>query len=471
MQRTESEILEFKSSFGEWKEIIQTLCGFANKNGGTVIVGFDDSGQPTNLQIGKSTIEDFVNKIKTNTDPTLFPSVNRKTFALGEIVEISIPKSDFKPVFAFGRAYTRIGKNTIQLSANEIRKLAKKYTLPDFDSQMTNVNFSDFEFDEKLIAKINKKFFGFSESNACREILSEFKLIKNNKINKGAYLCFVKENKLFKNAQVKAARFKGNKPVSFIDMQDFTGNIINAVDDCLNFIKKHINRAVIIEGKPERTERWDYPLPALREAVINAIVHRDYNDKGNVQIRIFDDSLEIWSPGLLPKEIDIESIEITGRSIPGNTVLADIFHTLNYIEAWGTGLSRIIEYSKQFGIGKPEFKHIQGALVIKFFRNVPDDVTDKLTDEHIPYQTKNQELTNEGLMSDLTEGLNEGLKGLFHEIFYNPGLNSSQLSVLVERPQKTIERWLSKLKNKNLIEFRGSKKTGGYFYINYEDVF
>ncbi len=98
----ESQTLEFKSSFGEWKEIVETLCGFANAQGGKVIVGMGDNGQPTDLLIGKGTIEDFLNKVKVNTDPVLYPSVTVSTFGLSEIVEIVLDAADFKPVFAFG---------------------------------------------------------------------------------------------------------------------------------------------------------------------------------------------------------------------------------------------------------------------------------------------------------------------------------------------------------------------------------
>ncbi|MBI4645942.1 MAG: ATP-binding protein [Bacteroidia bacterium] len=90
----ESEILELKSSLSEWKEVIISLCAFANKKGGKVIVGLDNNGQPTNQQIGYGSIEDIANKIKTNTDPPLYPSINIKTFALGEIVELDIPESE-----------------------------------------------------------------------------------------------------------------------------------------------------------------------------------------------------------------------------------------------------------------------------------------------------------------------------------------------------------------------------------------
>jgi ATP-dependent DNA helicase RecG len=103
----ESETLEKKSSFSAWKEIIISLSAFANKKGGTVVVGLDDQGNPTDLKIGKDTLEEMANRIKMNTDPILYPSINVKTFGPGEIVELEIPESDNKPVFAFDKAYVK----------------------------------------------------------------------------------------------------------------------------------------------------------------------------------------------------------------------------------------------------------------------------------------------------------------------------------------------------------------------------
>lgn len=444
MFREESEILELKSSFGVWKEIIKSLCAFANKRGGTVIVGFNDNGEPLNLKIGKHTLEDFVNKLKANTDPILYPSVNVKSFALGQIAEIYIPPSDYKPVFAFGKAYTRVGKNTLQLSANEIRKLIKQYTLPDFDCQPVNIKFDHFEYDAKLIRKINDTFFDFKEENPARSVLSEFHLLNKEKLTTAGYLCFTEENKLFPAGKIKAARFKGDKPVHFIDMQEFTGNIINAVDDCMNFIKKHINMAVLIDGKPAHKEKWEYPLPALREAVINAVVHRDYNEKGNIQIRIFDNSLEIWSPGLLPKAIDINNIEETNRSIPRNLLIADVFHSLNYIEAWGTGLLRIIELSKQFGLKKPRFFHHQNAFIIQFNKkeNVTNNVTNNVTDNVTGNVTDNR------------------LLKLIELINADNQITTTELAEKTAVTKRTILRDIEKLKEQKKIIRIGSEKSG-----------
>ena len=101
---------------------------------------------------------------------------------------------------------------------------------------------------------------------------------------------------------------------------------------------------------------------------MNAIVHRDYTDPGNIQIRIFDDRLEIWSPGLLPKELNIKSLLADNRSIPRNRGLAKIFHDIGFIEGWGTGFQRMVEGCAMNGNPKPELKEMTGAFVVKFTR-------------------------------------------------------------------------------------------------------
>jgi ATP-dependent DNA helicase RecG len=172
LKKGESSTIEFNSSFGKWKEVIISLVAFANKHGGKVIIGIADDGTPLGMEIGKNTIEDIINKIKNNTDPVLYPSVNTLTYGPGEIVEIDIPESDNKPVFAFNKPYIRVGKSNQKISTAEVKKLIKKYTFTDFDRELFSGNIVGF--DEKLTQLVLKK-----------------KIIKN-KLTNAQYLCFFK---------------------------------------------------------------------------------------------------------------------------------------------------------------------------------------------------------------------------------------------------------------------------------------
>ena len=418
MQYKESEILELKSSFGEWKEIIISLSAFANKKGGTVVVGLDENANPLHMQIGNNTIEDFVNKLKNHTDPILYPSINIKTFGLGEIVEITVAQSDYKPVFAFEKAWIRVGKSNIKLSANELRDLINRYSNKEFDSQEAELSGNQFEFDEN----IRSKFISLA-----------YHLPK--KPNIAEYLSFTKSNTLFPQAVVKAARFKGNKPVTFLDTRDFDESLLLITDQVLDFIKKNIRLEYLISGKAERDERWEYPLVALREAILNAVVHRDYNDPGNIQIRIFDDFIEIWSPGLLPKELDINSLPKNSRSIPRNKQLLNIFHLAGDIENWGTGFARISEACAVNGNPVPIFEEKSGAFIIRI-NQILDKSSDKSSDKVF-----------------------ELLKG-------NQNITIRQISEILKLSSRAVEKILAVLKKQNRIKRIGGKKTGKWETLN-----
>ena len=418
MQYKESEILELKSSFGEWKEIIISLSAFANKKGGTVVVGLDENANPLHMQIGNNTIEDFVNKLKNHTDPILYPSINIKTFGLGEIVEITVAQSDYKPVFAFEKAWIRVGKSNIKLSANELRDLINRYSNKEFDSQEAELSGNQFEFDEN----IRSKFISLA-----------YHLPK--KPNIAEYLSFTKSNTLFPQAVVKAARFKGNEPVTFLDTRDFDESLLLITDQVLDFIKKNIRLEYLISGKAERDERWEYPLVALREAILNAVVHRDYNDPGNIQIRIFDDFIEIWSPGLLPKELDINSLPKNSRSIPRNKQLLNIFHLAGDIENWGTGFARISEACAVNGNPVPIFEEKSGAFIIRI-NQILNKSSDKSSDKVF-----------------------ELLKG-------NQNITIRQISEILKLSSRAVEKILAVLKKQNRIKRIGGKKTGKWETLN-----
>ncbi len=447
----ESETLEKKSSFAGWKEIIITLSAFANKRGGKVIVGLDDQGNPTGLSIGKDTLEEMANKIKMHTDPILYPSINVKTFGPGEIVELEIPESDNKPVFAFEKAYVRVGKANQKLSATEIRDLVKRYTLPDFDKRTLAQDFKTLDLDVATIRRLNETVFHFGKIPE-RRILEKLIVLKNGKITNAGYLCFAMENELIPSAVIKGARFKGKTMVHFLDMKDFKGNLLVSVTEALDFIQRHISMGVDIGAKATRDEKWDYPLGALREAVVNAIVHRDYTDPGNIQIRIFDARLESWSPGLLPKELNNKNLRVENRSIPRNRGLAKIFHDIGFIECWGTGFQRMVEGCAVNGNPEPEFKEMAGAFVVKFVRRITKD-------------QKNDGISggvNDGISGGTNGGIPEGIERLADYIRNTPGRNATEITAALNISQRTVERWIKKLREQGRITFVGPRKTGGY---------
>jgi ATP-dependent DNA helicase RecG len=195
------------------------------------------------------------------TDPILYPSINVKTFGPGEIVELEIPESDNKPVFAFDKAYVKVGKANQKLSATEIRDLVKRYTLPDFDQRLLSQKFDIQDLDSATIQRMNETVFHLGKIPE-RRILEKLLVLKKGKLTNTGYLCFAKENDLIPGAVIKGTRFKGKTMVRFLDMKDFKGNLIASVSELLDFIQRHISMGVGIGAKAARKEKWDYPPEA-----------------------------------------------------------------------------------------------------------------------------------------------------------------------------------------------------------------
>ena len=441
----ESEKLELKKSLNEWREIIVSLSAFSNKKGGKIVVGIDDKGEPAGMTLGRNSVEDLANKIKLHTDPVLYPSINVKTYGPGEIIEIEIAESDNKPVFAFNQAYLRVGKTNQKINNQELREIIKRYALIDFDNQpFTAETPSKIIWDDKLIKEVSREYYGFRTKSSV-EFLKKAGLMVGKRASNAAYLCFAVSTGRMLNSMIKVARFQGDTMVKFIDMKDYNTNLVSVVNEVIKFVKYNTSNEIVISGKARHDELWDYPLDALREAIINALVHRDYNDPGHVQIRIFDNRLSVWSPGLLPKQLNIKNLGQEKRSIPRNKLIVDVFHKLKVMESWGSGFQKIIDLSLANGNKAPEFSEVAGAFVITF-------------------QKREAAIRkNMSAIKGLNGGVSEGLNDLYNFINEHPGFRAINFFANLNVSYSTIERYLRVLKKENKIEYRGSKKTGGYF--------
>ena len=195
----------------------------------------------------------------------------------------------------------------------------------------------------------------------------KLKLLKDKKLTNACVLLFSKEPK-FLQSEVKCIRFSGNDPVKpYIDFQTLEGNIFDLIDKSEDFVLRNIKKAIwLIPGQVQREEKYEYPPDAIREAITNAIVHRDYESPSKVQIRIFNNRIEIWSPGLLPNGITIEDLKREHRSVPRNPLLFKQLFLVGYVEDVGGGTLDMIRQCKEWNIPEPEFKYIGGAFVVIF---------------------------------------------------------------------------------------------------------
>ncbi len=458
----ESEELEFKTSFGEETEIIESLCAFANRRGGTVMVGMNDDGEPVNLVIGKKAIEKLTTRIKENCDPVIYPSIVVKTHGLYEICEITVKESEQKPVFVSGKAFIRVGKSNVKIKSDELRSMILRYAQPDFDKRLCSEKLSELIVSPRVLEVLAAKNENFNPI----EFIKKNKLEHRGMLTNAAYLCFTEKNTEYVNACVKAGRFKGTDMVTIIDMTLFDDGLLAVTEQAMAFIRRNIRMGVEFDGSIQRIEKWEYPLEALREVIVNAIIHRDYTDKSQIQIRIFDDRLQVWSPGILPRDLTPEEIIRENRSVPRNTALAGIFYNTRQIESWGSGFPRIFSESEKHGEVTVSMKHVDNFFVVSFIKKVTEkpEVKKKYDVFNDPADVEYKPLKPVFSLPQIA-GLNKPQLLVYKTICANPGVMAKDLSVMLQIPFGSIDRHVRVLLKTGYIVRKGSKKTGGYVAV------
>ncbi|MCD5401471.1 hypothetical protein LR013_02595 [candidate division NPL-UPA2 bacterium] len=195
------------------------------------------------------------------------------------------------------------------------------------------------------------------------QVLEKLELIKEEHPTRATILLFHRYPQRFlSQAVIHCSRFKEETIV--VDDRMIEGTIIEQVEEAMDFLRKNINVRFIMTGKPAREQIWDYPLEALREAVINAVCHRDYTIPSNAEVRIYDDKLIVWSPGKLPLGITIEDLYKPHSSTLRNKGIAGIFYDIGLIEQWGSGIDKMRNACAKAGLPEPQFEEYQGFRVI-----------------------------------------------------------------------------------------------------------
>jgi ATP-dependent DNA helicase RecG len=194
-------------------------------------------------------------------------------------------------------------------------------------------------------------------------VLEKMKLVMDGKPTWAAGLLFCREGRRFlSQAVIHCGRFKNQTLV--IDDRLIEGSLFDQIEKAMDFVRKNTNVKFVMTGRPEREEVWDYSLEAVREAVINAVCHRDYTVMSHIEIRIYDNELIVWNPGGLPLGLTMEDLFKPHASKLRNKGIAEVFFDTKIIEQWGSGIEKMINYCKEAGAQEPVFEEYQGFRVI-----------------------------------------------------------------------------------------------------------
>jgi ATP-dependent DNA helicase RecG len=352
----ESETVEFKEAFD--KETIETVVAFANTFGGTILIGVTDLGKTKHITLGRRTIIVWANQISQGTDPRIAPDVEPIMVRGKHIVIVRVKKSPVGAISTSGRCFRRVGCSNRRMTPYEIAELhlqskgtswdklpAKDYRIEELDKQRVR----------SYIRKANEVGRrSIPAGQTLDQILKKLEFVEEGRPTWAGLLLFRKEpRKLSLSASMHCGRFK--KEIIVVDDRMIEGPVLDQVEEAMDFVRKNTNVEFVMTGRPQREEVWDYPLDAVREAIINAIIHRDYSLPSLNEVRIYDDRLVVSSPGELPMGMSLERLLGPHDSVPRNKGLAKAFYDLGLIEHWGGGIDKIVTECKDAGLPPPSF--------------------------------------------------------------------------------------------------------------------
>lgn len=376
----ESETLEFKESFGD--EALETIGAFSNARGGVLLIGVKDSGEICGYNSGKNNLEEFANRIQNVTDPRLQPSISMLQYNHKNIITIQVLARSGAPVSVRGRYFRRLGRTNQRMSHEEIMQgmilntgiswdtfLEPSATLKDLDSDLIRRSI-------EAIKETGRR--PISEQVNEYEFLRKMRLIQDEVPTRAALLLFGKDPEhFFSSAFLKLGRFRS--PIHIIDDREVHGSLIDQLDNAMAWFRERLTTEFSFSGKPRRDVRWEYPLNAIREAVINLLVHRDYTNAAHSQIRLYDDHLEFWNSGSLPPPLTPEILLSEHDSLPRNRKIAEFFFYMGLIERWGSGTIRMASELQSIGLPKPKFESGSGRFCVVFSKQL---VKNKLFEKH-----------------------------------------------------------------------------------------
>ncbi|MBI2071237.1 MAG: putative DNA binding domain-containing protein [Elusimicrobia bacterium] len=372
--------LEFKRSTGELKEALQTACAFLNGEGGQVLIGVKPDGAITGQQVADKTLREIAQAIDGFEPPA---RIRTERVSLKKGLEVLVLHADsiYDSIpFSFaGRAYERIESTTRVMPQKRYEQLllARMHSKRRWENQQAEgTSIRDIDREEVYRFVKEARFADRLIGPAGRDlgaILGRLGVAEKGKIFRAAVVLFGKRFLPdFPQCELRMARFRGKDKTEFLDQRQIRGPAFKLLGEAYLFCQRHFPLPGRIEmGSMVRVDRPLIPTEAIREILVNALIHRDYTIAGGaISLAIFDDRVEVWSAGTLPAGITPAALSREHQSIQRNPIIAEVFHRAGLIEKWGRGTNRVIEQCRKHGIPPPKFHEITGATVVKFRVNV-----------------------------------------------------------------------------------------------------
>lgn len=432
--------MEYKQSFpSKLSELATELCAFANANGGVLLVGVNDKQHVVGVTLDntqRSRIQDVIRLI----DPAISIKVSEHTIHEKAILCLECPTGEHKPYAVSGSMYVRNGPNSERLtSIEQMRRFFQRSDSIFFDTApCSSFKYPD-DFDSGYFSEFTQKA-GITANISEINLLENLKLTSVNKqLTNAAVMLFGKNvQKYIDHVTIHCLLFKGNNKRYILDSKEFGGNLIAQYEDALKYIISKLNLRYEIENQKggPRKEILEIPEPVFREALVNALCHRSYYDRGAViMVEIYDDRVVLSNPGGLISKISLQ--EFGEKSFSRNPLVFGLMQRIEMVEKVGSGIKRMRDAMKEANLVEPKFQ-MGGFFTVTFYRPM---VFEKWLESWEPYLTPVQ----------------AKIILAFHD---KERITKPELTNLIGQGKTTIDKNIASLRNLGLLSREGSDKTG-----------
>jgi len=362
----ESIVLEFKQTLPTKQEILKTIIGFCNLYGGRLIIGVADNGDIVGLPEDEidQLIEGIQQSIHSSSTPHIIPFIHAQRLDNKLLLVIEVSEGMNKPYFQTAKGidegvFLRMGRQTMRASKEMIQELKWRSTgkspdeKPLYHASVNDLNLQSVEkFLSSRIQQPEKP-----NSLSLEELMLHYKILvkeyqKTFPSIAGMLLFGKRPQDFLSEAFIIGSHFKGVSGREAIATRDFTGALFDQYTECVHFITSRLNRQFTITGSQKRSERLELPEVGLREVILNAVIHRDYYLSGPIKIALFDDRIEVFSPGTFPGPLNSTNLEM-GLTYIRNFVICRIFREAGFIEKLGTGFLTLFKSWREEELPEP----------------------------------------------------------------------------------------------------------------------
>lgn len=439
----ESKNIEYKITLPDKSEkYMKTIVAFANTQGGKLIVGIDDK---THEIVGVANeilfqlMDGIANAISDSCMPQIIPDIEPQTIDGKTVIIVSVEAGKNRPYYLKSKGkengtYIRVAGTSRQA------------------------------FPEKLCSNIEnfREKAGMTERSVKKEQLINWKILKQSEgqlLATNAYALLTSD--YFPFSKTQCAVFKGTDRAVFLDKREFTGPIYTQIEEAVDFVLRNIRLGATIDGLV-RKEKYELPPEAIREMIINAHCHRNLLDESCIQVAVYDDRLEVTSPGGLYNGLTYEEV-MNGHSKIRNKAIANIFSQMGLVEAWGSGIKRIFNAAKEYDLPEPKFQEFDNMFRVELFRNNSMTESEKEAGES---SEKVRRRVGEG--SDIIRGyeLSDTQKKIVNRLLYDRQLSAAKIAEQLGMGSRSIEKNIKKLKEFGILIRHGSPKNGYWEVID-----